>query len=312
MPPPPKSQLPDGGKEIKVEHVRSESQTSLSNKGSIFNVINPPPNFSFEEHHSIIEDEEEEYGIPRNKSINSIDEHFRMRNDLTAQTLDDEHHQLRLYEEKLKQTLYEEYLLRLEREKLEKKLTESGLFDQRIRERSNSHDRCSSLYSNARFSENMLNNNNAEYLLKEREHELKEQQRLRDHQILIEQNRSRPNFVKNRLNESFETNSETSTYKNIKFSKVIDQNELRRLNDILTNPNTPSITSKTEGDRIMSSFEDASEMASQSEQNKKQQDTKKQQHPVRQTNEMAQKKLQQQEPRNYQHSSTGNFSNVKV
>lgn len=252
-------QIPEG-KEIKVEHVRSESQTSFSNKGSLISDVKSlnahQTNFSFEEHHSIIEDEEEhEYGMNHgNKSLNSLDDIYRLR----SQHLEDEH-ELRIYEEKLKQTLYEEYLLRMEREKLEKKLTESGLFEQRIRERSTSHDRGSSLLSNARYSENVLNNQ--DYVSKlDRENEQKEEQLRREQNDLG--NRSRSQHLKSRgitdsgqLNESFGSGSDTSTYKNIKFSKVLDQKDLKRYNEILTNPNTPSIKTKTEGDKIMSSFD---------------------------------------------------------
>jgi hypothetical protein len=49
--------------------------------------------------------------------------------------------------------------------------------------------------------------------------------------------------------------SDTSTYKNIKFKKITDPEELHRFNAIFENPNTPFIKSKTDGDKIMSSFE---------------------------------------------------------
>ena len=261
------------GKEIKVEHVRSESQTSFSNKGSVLSdgksLNTHHPNFSFEEHHSIIEDEEEhEYGVNHaNKSLNSLDNIYRLRNENKSQNLEDEH-QLRLYEEQLKQTLYEEYLLRLEREKLEKKLTESGLFEQRIRERSTSHDRGSSLLSNARYSENILSNH--DYVSKlERDNQLKEEQ-LRREQSALENNRSRSQNLKNRgnadssqLNESFGSGSDTSTYKNIKFSKVLDQKDLKRYNEILTNPNIPSIKTTKEDSKVMPKFDDSKNMENQ-------------------------------------------------
>jgi hypothetical protein len=307
------------GKEIKVEHVRSESQTSFSNKGSMISDVkslpttHQPNNFSFEEHHSIIEDEEEhEYGMSRmnNKSLNSLDDIYRLRNENDrSQNLEDEH-QLRLYEEKLKQTLYEEYLLRLEREKLEKKLTESGLFEQRIRERSTSHDRGSSLLSNARYSENVLNNQ--EYVSKlDREHELKERQ-LRFHQQQQRQkneNRtSRSQDLKSeenaaatesgQLNESFGSGSETSTYKNIKFSKVLDQKDLKRYNEILTNPNSPSIKTKTEGDKIMTTFDETKKADG---------DKKTQQLNNKPTNEPIHRRIQ---PRSYQNSDSAAYYNV--
>lgn len=254
----PTTQSISHSKEIKVEHVRSES--------NLENALPQPlhqPNFSFEEHHSVIEDEaEEEYGLNRfsnngvEKSLISIDGIYQMRSDLDNAALEDEQ-QLRLYEEKLKQTLYEEYLLRMEREKLEKKLTESGLFDQRIRERSNSHDRCSSLLSSGRFSESLINNQG---YVSQLERENKQKQHLSDIRSRVQQLQQKQAYNLNnnnsQLNESFGSGSETSTYKNIKFSKVVDKNELKRLNAILTNPNSPSITNKHEGDRIMSSFED--------------------------------------------------------
>jgi len=306
------------GKEIKVEHVRSESQTSFSNKGSMISDIkslpaHQPNNFSFEEHHSIIEDEEEhEYGMSRmnNKSLNSLDDIYRLRNEnnRSSQNIEDEH-QLRMYEEKLKQTLYEEYLLRLEREKLEKKLTASGLFEQRIRERSTSHDRGSSLLSNARYSENVLNNQ--EYVSKlDREHELKERQ-LRFHRqqnenrtprsqdLKIEENADAANTESGQLNESFGSGSETSTYKNIKFSKVLDQKDLKRYNEILTNPNSPSIKTKTEGDKIMKAF-DETKKADGGDKKPQQLDNK----PV---NEPVHRRIQ---PRSYQNSDSAAYYNV--
>ncbi|CAF0719934.1 unnamed protein product [Brachionus calyciflorus] len=115
------------GKPIKIEHVKSESQNNLKTR------------LEFEEHASII-DYEEEYGqVP--------DDTFRSK-----YRYEDEQ-ELRLYEEKLKQTLYEEYLLRLERERLERKLSKSGLLEERLRERSISQERMSQMtnkYSNVR------------------------------------------------------------------------------------------------------------------------------------------------------------------
>jgi hypothetical protein len=49
--------------------------------------------------------------------------------------------------------------------------------------------------------------------------------------------------------------SDTSTYKNIKFTKITDPEELNRFNAIFENPNTPFIRNKQDGDRIMSTFE---------------------------------------------------------
>ena len=278
--PPNKPSLPEG-KEIKVEHVRSESQTSFSNKGSLISDVksvnmpqHQPPNFSFEEHHSIIEDEEEY--------------------DNRSEAIEDEH-QLRLYEEKLKQTLYEEYLLRLEREKLERKLTASGLLDQRIRERSTSHERGSSILSNTRFSENLLNN--SEYVAKlDRENELKGEQQ-RNLSRLRESHTLKNKGNESQLNESLGSGSETSTYKNIKFSKVVDQKELKRLNEILTNPNSPSIKNKVEGDQILSTFID------NTNKNAKRNETN-----IQKPNESIHRKIQ---PRSYQNTSDDSFSTVK-
>lgn len=49
--------------------------------------------------------------------------------------------------------------------------------------------------------------------------------------------------------------NDTSTYKNIKFTKVTDPSELQRFNAIFEDPNTPHIKNKKDGDRILSTFE---------------------------------------------------------
>lgn len=83
----------------------------------------------------------------RDVELESIDEAGFFAAAARGHSTHEDHEHLRFYEEKLKQTLYEEYLLKFEREKLEKKLTKSGLFEERLRERSISHDRLSQMSS---------------------------------------------------------------------------------------------------------------------------------------------------------------------
>lgn len=70
---------------------------------------------------SIIDYEEESYGEddedPRYKNLYDYKKN---------RSLKEEEEEVLLYEEKLMQTLYEEYLLKLERERLERKLSQSG------------------------------------------------------------------------------------------------------------------------------------------------------------------------------------------
>jgi hypothetical protein len=246
------AQPADNVKEIKVEHVKSESQTSFSHRGEFGNRLvseNRTHNCSFEEHQSIV-DYEEEYEH-RHDDPGASGVVFRPRG-IQKKSADDEH-QLRLYEEKLKQTLYEEYLLRLEREQIERKLAEQGVLEERIRERSASQDRVfAATASNARLSE-----------LREaqREEEFREQQRLRE-QVQARESRCRqpvlppkPKLVGAAGAEAVLRAPDTSTYKNVKFEKVTDPDELRRLNEILSNPNAPCIKTKAEGDRILTPFE---------------------------------------------------------
>jgi hypothetical protein len=240
----------DNVKEIKVEHVKSESQTSFSHRGEFGNRLvseNRTHNCSFEEHQSIVDYEEEYEHRHDDPGASGV---FRPRG-IQKKSADDEH-QLRLYEEKLKQTLYEEYLLRLEREQIERKLAEQGVLEERIRERSASQDRAfAATASNARLSE-----------LREaqREEEFREQQRLRE-QVQVRESRCRqpvlppkPKLVGAGAAEVLRA-PDTSTYKNVKFEKVTDPDELRRLNEILSNPNAPCIKTKAEGDRILTPFE---------------------------------------------------------
>lgn len=246
-------------REIKVEHIRSESQSSLvkdsrleydeqvkSERSIGVGTSKDPHHYSFEEHASII-DYEEEFEHRRSTIEEAHpDDQYRVKH-IRPRSVEDEH-QLRLYEEKLKQTLYEEYLLRLEREKIEKKLSEQGVFEERLRERSVSQERLSqNRFINSRLSSSRLREEQ-----RLREEEIRDQ-RLRER--LIREEEFRQQFIRERQTQSLDTTaSDTSTYKNIKFSKVTDENELKRLNAILNNPNAPSIRNKAEGDKIMSTL----------------------------------------------------------
>ena len=331
----------NNNREIKIEHVRSNSrlmkhETNNNNNNINMNnnkistrlefddqvktdkkLLREIPHYSFEEHASIV-DYEEEFEHRRSTVEESADEHFNNSNNNSRyhnrnsqinnstnnnsnknvfgpqRTLEEER-QLKLYEEKLMQTLYEEYLLRLEREKIERKLQAEGVFDERIREKSMSQERLSQMRSSQHrlsASQNRMSSfhqqqqqqlNNQDRM---REEELKEQrfrerllreQQLRDEEIrqqrlkelrLKEQDqlfRSNSSNVNGggggcksivMMNSSIDRSpSETSTYKSIKFNKVTDENELRRYNQILSDPKALSIKNKAEADRIMSSFD---------------------------------------------------------
>jgi len=180
----------NNNREIKIEHVRSNSRlmkhetnnnnNNMNNKISTRlefddqvktdkKLLREIPHYSFEEHASIV-DYEEEFEHRRSTVEESADEHFNNNNNNSRyhnrnsqinnntnnnsnknvfgpqRTLEEER-QLKLYEEKLMQTLYEEYLLRLEREKIERKLQAEGVFDERIREKSMSQERLSQMRS---------------------------------------------------------------------------------------------------------------------------------------------------------------------
>jgi hypothetical protein len=161
--------------------------------------------------------------------------------------LEDEQ-QLRFYEEKLKQTLYEEYLLKLEREKLEQKLVEQGVIEERLRQRTISQDRSMSqnrYLTDRSLSQNRYtpatpfsaNSNRREYF--------------RDyHQLVNNNDRS---FSNNNAGNNNKIKPEVSSIKNIKFSRVTDENDLKRYNAILSNPNA-KILSKEDAEKLTSSF----------------------------------------------------------
>lgn len=303
-------------REIKIEHVRSNSQTRLLKSDSVNTnnntntnkisrlefdeqvktdktLLREIPHYSFEEHASIV-DYEEEFEHHRSTIEESADEQYRYRQKVFGpqRTLEEER-QLKLYEEKLMQTLYEEYLLRLEREKIERKLQAEGVFEERLREKSMSQERLSQLrMSQNRISQSRLSAQQDQRIREEevkeqlfrerllREQQLREEehrmQRIREQQLRDEEIRQqrlkemrlkeqdqlfRSNSNNGKLINPATTNalgrspSETSTYKSIKFNKVTDENELRRYNQILSDPKALSIKNKAEADRIMSSFE---------------------------------------------------------
>lgn len=227
-------------KPIKIEHIRSESQNSRIDFEDHMNRSERDPLFSFEEHQSIV-DYEEEYEHRRSTIEEGLADGEKFR---SKHKIYEDEHQLRLYEEKLKQTLYEEYLLRLERERLEKKLSRSGFLDERIRERSISQERMSTLsnrLSNIRIREEVepLENLQHQHRLRQvREHEMKHHN------------------IRERHTQSLDlrNSSDTSSYKNIKFARVTDENDLNRLSAILNNPNSLSLQTKSEADRIATSL----------------------------------------------------------
>ncbi|RNA06631.1 hypothetical protein BpHYR1_037476 [Brachionus plicatilis] len=219
-----KKEFSSDGKQIKIEHVRSESQNSFNNHSAQAKTRHDMDEqfkrdrlYSFEEHASYVD--YEEYDQQPSQSYRS-----KIR--------EEDEQELKLYEEKLKQTLYEEYLLRLERERLERKLSRSGLLEERIRERSMSQERISLLsnkFSNARYHD--------------------DEQRVRK----VREQGMNHYFIKGHQTKSLNSQiTENSSFENIKFSKITDPIELKRYNDILYNPTTYSHEYATDMDLIES------------------------------------------------------------
>ena len=206
-----KKQSSDNYKSIKVERVNSSSESHHNH-------------FSFEEHASVYEDE---CGGDQQSSGRLV---------YGSGSVEDEQ-TLRCYEERLKQTLYEEYLLKMERERLERKLTCSGIFEERLRERSISQDRQSSQVS----SRARLSSDNAE------RQRLQQQQRDQE---------CREYYART---TSSIGGSETGTYRSIKFAKVTYQRELRRLTDILNNPKSLNFKKKSDADKIAQALAEIAE-----------------------------------------------------
>lgn len=177
-------------------------------------------------------------------------------------TYEDEH-QLRLYEEKLKKTLYEEYLLRLERERLERKLSKSGLLDERIRERSISQEGMSphrhlllrGEHRVATESENMRH-----HTIRERNTQsLEKDLNTNVSTVTYSQQQQQPSTLPKQPQCSqqkfnLSSNSHTSSYKNIKFTRVTDEIDLERLNSILNNPHSEVLDSKDQAEKISKSL----------------------------------------------------------
>jgi hypothetical protein len=206
---------------IKIEHVRSESQLIDNNNNNNNNNISANQNeahFSFEQEIEDYEEIEEDDGPKRASGSGSGN----------GDEVDEQ--QLKYYEEKLKQTLFEEYLLKLEREKLEKKLNRSGLLEERLRERSISRDRHSLLNLQNLSSLNYNNNNN-------------------------NINTGPSSTINSQLNN--QNLNDTSSYRSIPFAKVgADQKEYSRINDILRNPNSLTLKNKHDADNIARSLND--------------------------------------------------------
>lgn len=211
-----KQQFGRDDKPIKIEHVRSESQNNVNNFSNHLKTryemdkqIKRDKLYSFEEHASYVD--YEEYDEPMTQSYRS-------------KIQEEDAHDLKIYEEKLKQTLYEEYLLRLERERLERKLSKSGFLEERIRERSLSQERVSLLsnkFSNARYRE--------------------DEQRLRK----VREQEMNDCFFKEYQTNSLDSQITEASSFNMKFSKITDPIELKRYNDILYKPTSCSYESTT-------------------------------------------------------------------
>jgi hypothetical protein len=239
--------------------VRSNSQDNLPHPGSRLVYDDRVRNqhnlfkdkYSVEEHTSIV-DLEEEFDPSKggSSSIENESDDQLLRFPLSRHRLLEDEQQLRYYEEKLKQTLYEEYLLKLEREKLEQKLIEQGVIEERLRQRTISQDRSMSQnrylndrsISHNRFTPvtpfHLNNNNRREYF--------------RDFHPSIN-NHDRSFSINNNNHNNNKSKPEVSSFKNIKFSRVTDENDLKRYHAILSNPNA-KILSKEDAEKLTSSF----------------------------------------------------------
>jgi hypothetical protein len=126
---------------------------------------------------------------------------------LTSYVLNDkikeDQYNLMHYEENLKQSLYDDYLIKQERDKFEKKTTNPGVFIERFKEKNYSHEQT-------------------------------------PHKESLHASEKLKIF----------TDSDTSTYRKIKFSKVTDHREIKRLNEILSNPKSLTINKKSDTDGI--------------------------------------------------------------
>jgi len=218
----------NGNREIKIEHVRSESQNRLLKKDNSFtnNSKSTSKISRLEFDEKIKTDKTFFREIPQFENQSSTfrdpaDEQYQSRQKLYgSQRTIEEERQLKLYEEKLMQTLHEEYLLRLEREKNERKLQEEGVFEERLREKSMSQERLSQLFRDTIV---LLR----EQQLREEEHlkqRILEQQLIEEkirNQRLSKQDHLRPDSINDNLINTLTSNefdrsiSETSTYKSV-------------------------------------------------------------------------------------------------
>ncbi len=248
----------NGNREIKIEHVRSESQNRLLKKDNSFtnNSKSTSKISRLEFDEKIKTDKTFFREIPQFENQSSTfrdpaDEQYQSRQKLYgSQRTIEEERQLKLYEEKLMQTLHEEYLLRLEREKNERKLQEEGVFEERLREKSMSQERLSQLRkSQNRLSQSRLSLSAQQgHLNREeikgqlfrdtivllREQQLREEEHLKQrileqqlieekirNQRLSKQDHLRPDSINDNLINTLTSNefdrsiSETSTYKSV-------------------------------------------------------------------------------------------------
>lgn len=121
----------------------------------------------------------------------------------------EEEEEIQMYEERLMQTLYEEYLLKLERERLERKLRASGVFEDRIRERelervrSVSRERSASMsqrisnrYGQTRSSNRLAGSQTQIPMEKQMQEDEIRLQRIRDDEFRLQQQRLRDEVLR--------------------------------------------------------------------------------------------------------------------
>lgn len=284
-----KRSVNESGKDIKIEHVRSDSQSVFDSRltydDQVFETKRAKQHsrdgYAYE-HASIVDYEsyEDEEGNPRYRPF--------PKNRVRSVKEDQE---IQLYEEKLMQTLYEEYLLKLERERLERKLSSSGVFEERIRERerersisqersmSQSH-RMSNRYgqtrSSNRFSQSQVRINE-ERLLQDQEIRMQNirdeefrqhQQRLRDEEIARYSRLTRTSQVKQGstnervLREELVKGQQDDVANSI-VNKVTDESELKHWADILNNSTNFPQNTAADTQRTLSSIANVTDMQQQ-------------------------------------------------
>jgi hypothetical protein len=253
---------------IRIEHLNSSLDDSRNIK------MNNNSRLDFDEQQSEIREERDQRGylFEEHRSFDEYEESVDVKNDIvnssnnvlgsrTRITEHSEERDLKMYEEQLRDTLYAEYLIKVEREALERKLRAYGVNTDKYRDMNTSLT--SSRVSNPRLSTSNLTTS----VVKERNLTTTMSTMMnQSFNTSINNNDTSFNNNNNRIERANQRPrqlsgvdnlpNDTSTYKTIRFKKVTDPAELKRLNAILDNPNAASIKSREEGDKLSRSVAD--------------------------------------------------------